>query len=157
MAKLPPRRYPRSGGCRMRKSITMLLVLALLVALGAAPATAGKKKKGSFSAENPVPAVDTCPTDAQEDLSKTSEALKVPFNGILTVTMTDFQGDWDLYVTDADGGEIVSSVGSQLTGTPPEEEVSIYLPKGMSVQMIACNWIGGPTAEVAWELVAASK
>jgi hypothetical protein len=138
----------------MRKSITVLLVLALLVALGAAPATAGKKKKGSFSAENPVPGVDTCPQDAPEDLTKTSEPLKVPFNGVLTVTMTDFQGDWDLYVTDRDGGELVSSVGSQLTGTAPVEEVSIFLPKGMAVQMVACNYAGGPTAAVAWTLAA---
>lgn len=140
----------------MRKSIAMLLVLALLVALGAAPATAGKKKKkGSFTAENPVPhpGADGC-LEAPEDLSKTSEALKVPFNGIITVTMTDFQGDWDLFLTDADGGEIVSSVGSQLTGTPPEEEVSVYISKGMAVQMVACNWVGGPSAAVAWTLVA---
>ena len=138
----------------MRKSVTVLLVLALLVALGAAPATAGKKKKGSFSAENPVPVVDACPHEAPEDLSKTTESLKIPFSGVLTVTMTDFVGDWDLYLTDSEGGEIASSTASQLTGDPPSEEVLILLPKGMSVQMIACNYAGGTSAQVAWSLVA---
>ncbi|MDQ3962668.1 MAG: hypothetical protein M3277_01950 [Actinomycetota bacterium] len=138
----------------MSKAVTFLLALVLLATLGAAPATAGKKKKGSFSAQNPVPALEACPQEAQEGLTKTSEPLKVPFNGVLTVKMTDFLGDWDLYVTDSDGDEIVSSVESQLTGSAPVEEVTIFLPKGMSVQMVACNYAGGPSAEVAWVLSA---
>lgn len=141
----------------MRKSLAVLMMLALLVALGAAPATAGKKKSGSFSAENPVPHPDPaagCP-EAPDDLSRTVVPLKIPFNGVLTVTMTDFMGDWDLFLTDADGGNIVSATESQLQGAPPQEEVTIYLAKGLSVQMVACNWVGGPSAEVAWTLVAA--
>ncbi|HEV3471881.1 MAG TPA: hypothetical protein VG408_01570, partial [Actinomycetota bacterium] len=137
----------------MRRWVTLVVVLALLVALGAAPVTAGKRKKGSFSAESPVPGIDGCPRDAQEGLSKTSQELKVPFSGTLTVTMTDFLGDWDLHIIDADGQEIAYSNGSQLTGTAPVEEVSLGLVRGTSVKMVACNWVGGPWAEVAWTLV----
>ena len=137
----------------MRKTITVLLVLTLVAVVAVAPAAAGKKKKkGSFSASGPVPAIDLCPNDAQEGISKTTESLKIPFPGILTVTMTGFEGDWDLYVTDSEGGEIAAGTESQLTGAPPSEEVKVFLPKGYEVQMVACNWLGGLSAEVAWSL-----
>lgn len=143
----------------MRKGVTALLILALVAVIAVAPATAAKKKSGSFSAENPVPHPDPaagCP-GAPDDLSRTVVPLKIPFSGVLTVTMSDFMGDWDLFLTDADGEHIVSATESQLQGAPPQEEVTIYLPKGFSVQMLACNWVGGPSAEVAWTLVAAKS
>jgi hypothetical protein len=138
-----------------RKLIGLICILGLLGALAATPALAGKKKKGSFTAENPVPhpAGDGC-NEGTEGVSKTSEAIKAPFNGLLTATMENFQGDWDLFVTDADGGALVSSVESQLTGAAATEEVSILLKKGYEFAIVPCNWVGGPSADVAWTFTA---
>jgi hypothetical protein len=138
-----------------KKVVGLVCILGLLGVLAAAPAAAGKKKKGSFSAENPVPHPlgDGC-NEGMDGVSKTTEAMKAPFNGLLTVTMENFQGDWDLFVTDADGAALVSSVESQLTGAAATEEVSIVLKKGYAFAIVPCNWVGGPSAEVAWTFAA---
>lgn len=139
----------------VKKLMVLLCVVGLVGMVAAAPALAGKKKKGSFTAENPVPhpGPDGC-LAAPESLSKTTESLKAPFSGLLTVTMENFEGDWDLFVTDADGNELISSVESQLTGAPATEEVSIPLKKGYEFAIVACNWVGGPSADVSWGLAA---
>jgi hypothetical protein len=136
------------------KKLTVLIcILGLLGALVATPALAGKKKKGTFAAESPVPwpAGDGC-NEGEEGVSKTTEAMKAPFDAVLTVTMENFQGDWDLFVTDADGNALASSVESQLTGSAATEEVTILLKKGYAFGMVACNWGGGPSADVSWTL-----
>lgn len=135
-----------------RKSLVLLLALGVL--FGAmTPATAGKKKSGSFSAEAlPFPGADGC-LGGVEGVHKHSEPLKAPLTGVLTVTMENFQGDWDLFLTDAEGSELMSSTTSQLTGDPAVEEIVLSVKKGMSLLMVPCNWAGGPSADVKWELV----
>lgn len=136
-----------------RKTIAAALAVGLLLAF-AAPATAGKKKGGSFAAENlPFPGPNGC-LEGVEGLHKTTQEVKTPFAGVFTLTMESFEGDWDLFLTDAEGNEIASSTTSQLTGDPPTEEVVVSVTKGMSLAMVACNWAGGPSAEVKWSLVA---
>lgn len=140
----------------MRKSVTVLLVLALLAALGAAPATAGKakKKKGSFTVEAlPYPGPSGC-LESQEGVNKHSEPFKTPWNGVMTLSIANFQGDWDLFLTDSSGTELMSDTSSQLTGDPPTEEITIALPKGMEVLMVPCNWAGDLSADASWEFVA---
>jgi hypothetical protein len=139
----------------VRKSLTILTVLALVLVAAAAPAFAGKSKKGSFTADNmiPFPGPDGCNAadGGTEGMNLVNEPFKAPANGLLTVTMVDFQGDWDLFLNDADGGMIVSSTESQLTGAAPQEEVSIVITKGMQVLMTPCNYAGGPSATVNWK------
>ena len=139
----------------MRKSLVLLTVLVLALTAIAAPALAGKKKKGSFSAQGiPYPEATEGCNGSMEGVNKVSEPLKAPFNGVLTVTMVDFVGDWDLFVNTADGNELGSATASQLTGDPPTEEVVLALRKGTQVLMAPCNWAGGPSATVNWEFVA---
>ena len=143
----------------MRKTLVFVTALALVAASLAAPAFAGKSKKGSFAASNliPFPGPDGCngADGGTEGVNLLNEPFKAPFNGVLTVTMVDFQGDWDLFLNDADGNMIVSSVESQLTGSAAEEEGSMPLRKGMQVLMTPCNWAGGPSATVNWVFTAA--
>jgi hypothetical protein len=68
--------------------------------------------------------------------------------------MENFQGDWDLFVTDADGNPLVASTESQLQGAAPTEEVVIPLKKRYAFAIAACNWVGGPSADVAWTFAA---
>ncbi|MEA2451309.1 MAG: hypothetical protein QOG04_19 [Actinomycetota bacterium] len=139
----------------MRKALLVLTALTLVVGSIAAPAFAGKSKKGSFTADNmvPYPGPDGCngADGGMEDVNLVNEPFKAPANGLLTVTMVDFQGDWDLFLNDADGGMIISGTESQLTGAAAEEEVSIAIRKGMEVLMTPCNYAGGPSATVNWK------
>lgn len=131
----------------MRKSIILLTALVLAATSLAAPAMAGKSKKGSFSAQAlPYPSPDGCNNSAAQVV----EEFKAPFTGLLTVTMVDFDGDWDLFVNDASGTELGSATASQLTGDAPEEEVLVALRKGTTILMGPCNWLGGPGATVNW-------
>lgn len=139
-----------------KRMIVVVCVLGLVAALTAAPASAGKKKKkGSFTATNPVPfpGTSTGCDEGPEGLSKTTEEVKVPFNGLLTVTMDNFQGDWDLFVKDGDGNLLNSGTGSQLTGENALEEVTMLVKKGLKLQIIPCNWLGGLSADVQWQIV----
>lgn len=132
----------------MRKSIILLTALMLAATSLAAPALAGKSKKGSFTAEAfpyPHPG-DGC----NNSPGQVTEAFKAPSNGILTVTMVEFDGDWDLFVNDSSGSELGSATASQLTGDAPEEEVLLPLRKGSEVLMGPCNWVGGASATVNW-------
>lgn len=119
---------------------------------------AGKSKKGTFTADNliPYPGPNGCngADGGTEDVNYVAEPFKASSNGLLTVTMVDFQGDWDLFLNDSDGGMLVSSTESQLTGTPAQEEVSFALSKGTEVLMTPCNWVGGPSATVNWVFTA---
>jgi len=140
----------------VRKTFLLLSALAFAIGSVAAPALAAKKKSGSFSASGvPFPGPDGCNGShgAVEGVSVTSETFKAPFNGFLTVTMSGFEGDWDLFLNDADGNEMMSSTESQLQGAPPTEEVLFPLKKKTEVMMSACNWVGGPSATVDWEFV----
>lgn len=142
----------------MRKSLVFLAVLGLVVASVASPALAGKSKKGTFTADNmiPFPGPNGCngADGGMEGVNYVAEPFKAPSNGLLTVTMVDFQGDWDLFLNDPDGGMIVSATESQLTGAAAEEEVSFALSKGTEVLMTPCNWVGGPSATVNWVFTA---
>lgn len=142
----------------MRKPLILLTALVLALGSIAAPAFAGKSKKGSFSADNmiPFPGPDGCnqADGGMEGVNLVNEPFKAPANGLLTVTMVDFQGDWDLFLNDKDGNMIVSSTESQLTAAPAEEEISIAIQKGMQVLMTPCNWVGGPSATVNWVFTA---
>lgn len=138
----------------MRKTLVVLTALVLALTAITGPASAAKKKRGSFAAEAVVyPGPDGC-NDGVEGVNKVSEPLKAPFDGVLTVTMVDFQGDWDLFLNDPDGNMLMSATTSQLTGDPATEEITMALRKNTEVLMAPCNWIGGPVATVNWEFVA---
>lgn len=142
----------------MRRLVTLLVVSAVAVAPLASSALAkDKSKKGSFQAQAlPYPGPDNGCNDptAPSGFGPVVEMFKAPANGQITVTMTEFDGDWDLFLNDADGGMLVSSTQSQLQASAAEEEVSIIVGKGMEVQMVPCNWVGGPSATVNWVFTA---
>jgi hypothetical protein len=137
----------------VRKTLIVLMAIVLAAAAITSPALAAKKKKkkGSFAAEGvPFPG-PTAGCNGAPDFSQTLEPFKAPSNGILVVTMVEFDGDWDLFVNYDDGSMIGSATESQLQGAPAQEEVVVGLRKGQEVLMGPCNWIGGPSATVNWE------
>jgi hypothetical protein len=150
----------------MRKSITIVLGLALVAGAFAAPALAGKTTKGTFTAVNaPLPVTgdvedDFCFNKGVEGVHKTTVPVKAAATGKLTVVLDGFEGDWDLYVTDAKTGSILgSSTGDQtsamagLGGDPADEKVQIPVIGKKTLNITACNWAGSPTATATWKYV----
>ena len=144
----------------MRKGISAFIGLALVVGVMALPAFAGKTTKGSFSAVAPVPYPNSYVdgNDAGQDclastegLSRTSKELKIPAAGKLVASMGDFQGDWDLYVFNKGGNELASSHADNVQGGIVGEKLSVSIPTKQTINLVACNWSGGPTATVNYK------
>ena len=137
----------------MRKSILLVMAITLALAVAAAPATAGKRKtlKKSFSAQAvPYPVTSSVQAggclNGQESVHKVTTSFKTPGKGVLDVELFDFVGDWDLHITDAAGHTLASST-SDNAGSATEQVMGLPLKKGFKVNIVACNWAGGPTAE----------
>lgn len=131
----------------MRKSVVGLLVFAL--SMGAmVPTAAAKKKKieDSWTAQGlPFPVETASCQNGIEGVNLVNHELKTPGKGTMDVTMTGYVGDWDLWVFDPDGNALGSSTGFV---DVPTERVVVPI-RGMShVVVLACNFAGGPTAEV---------
>lgn len=155
-------------GIPVRKTITIILVVGLVGAMMTAPAHANKKKKKkqhkieeSFEAEAvPFPNLSSATGTEQrsclagiEGVHKVSHEFTTPARGKMTAHMSGFTGDWDLFVTDAEGKELAGSVEDQTAGAPNEEEVSLPLAGKSDFFVVACNWLGAPQAEAHLEFV----
>lgn len=140
----------------MRKLVTIFVLTGLVAALGSAvPAVAGKKKPitGSFTASGIPYPVDNdvnqrgC-EDGIEGVHKTTMPFQAPAPGTLTVTMTKFQLDWDLWVTDPDRN--VLGYSDQPIATP-NELVTLQMAAKEKVLIAACNFTGEPQAVVDYK------
>ena len=83
-----------------------------------------------------------------------TEEFKAPAAGSLKVELTDYQGDWDLLLMDGKGKELATGGSSDL-GTP--EIATVKLKKPGVIQIVACNWAGGPTGQVKYTFTFATK
>ena len=135
----------------MRRSLTLLAVAALMVSISALSANAAKgrgtvKETWQVTAA-PFPGADDHSDPASEcgtqDVSYAIHSFRTPGRGTLETALTDFQGEWDLYVTDTNGNVLGSSV-QFMTGS--EERLTVTLPAKSEVLIYACNFAGGPTA-----------
>lgn len=132
----------------MRKLAAVVIAMGLVVGLVVAPASAGKKKKKvteEWTATN-VPGADACPAEAVEGVHKTTHVFTTPGKGILDVSMTGFQADWDLYLLDAEGNQLGASTGFVEATT---ERIIYAAPKGADLSIVACNYIGTPIANLS--------
>lgn len=137
----------------MKKCAIALLAALLVLAAAPGAAVAGKKKgKGTVTEEwqataAPFPGAedhtDPATECGAEDVNYTIHTFKTPGRGTLEAAIT-FEGEWDLYVTDAKGVLLASSV-QFMAGS--EERVTIGLPAGAEVSIYSCNFLGGPTAD----------
>jgi hypothetical protein len=139
--------------------------MCLVAGAFAGPALAGKVKKGSYDVV--APAVypmdsaidDTGCFNSPETASKVVHAYKTPGTGKLTVKLSGFQGDWDLYVADAKGNLMAESTGDQTSamagqgGDPSTETIVMPVRGKVGLKFVTCNWAGGPTAHVDYKYV----
>jgi hypothetical protein len=137
----------------MRKILTLITIGSLLLGTSSMPASAAKKKKKTVTEEwqavaAPFPGAEDHSDPATEcgveDVSYTIHNFSTPGKGALTTRISGFEGEWDLYVTDGDGTLLGSSVNFM---AGPQEEVTLKLPAKTEVNIYACNFLGGPTAD----------
>lgn len=152
---------------KVRKALPV--ALSLVVAAGAvAPALAAVKAKPkpitqSWSMEHvplPIPlageedidGTNSCTNSAFEGISITTKTIKTTGAGTLEVILSDFAGDWDITVLD-DKGKALGIGSGTTTGDPSSlgtgltEKAVIKTKKPMTLNIAACNFLGGPSAE----------
>ena len=155
----------------MRKALASLVALGLVASFAATPALAGKKTKKKVTktisetidvTAVPLPnysqytatATPGC-TAGQEGVHKHTHPFETPGAGNLTLAMSGFTGDWDLYVFDDAGVAIARSDNEQVgqTMAPPEEKIEMPLEKGRTYELVICNWAGAPQATATLDFV----
>ncbi len=144
----------------MRTRTALCASLTLVVAAGAlAPAVAAPPKPKPVSKSYTATAFPPDPSHAAitdgicnttNPTSQHNEPFTVPFPGVIKIDMKGFQGDWDLAVYSA--GTMIAESAQGLTD-PLDRPESITLKlkkKGQKIQIRACNFAGGPTANVSY-------
>lgn len=140
-------------------SCTVLAALVLAPLAGEAAAAPKKKPRPitrSYEATAPAPDFTNLASDGvckrNVPQSWHTHAFKAPAIGKLSVVVSDFVGDWDVIILDPKGTEI--GKGDLLEqGTPADpktEPASAKIRKAGTYSIIACNWLGGPTAKVSY-------
>lgn len=128
------------------------LALVATAGVSASPALAGPKKVTKtytasaplFDPTNVAPgSFSVCPQRVPQSFQ--ADVYKVPAAGTLTVEVTGYQGDWDALLMDSDKAELAGS-GSGGVGGP--EVMEVRFKKATTVTVVACNFSGGPTANV---------
>lgn len=152
----------------MRKALATLIALGLVASFTASPALAGKKKKKvtktieetidvtavpfpnySSNTGTPTPGCSA----GQEGVHKLTRAFETPGSGMLTLSMSGFTGDWDLYVFDGDLAIARSDNAQVPDQAPPEEKIEMPLAKGKTYDLVICNWAGAPQASAQLKYV----
>lgn len=136
---------------------TALLVSSLLVAgTGTlAPATAkSKTTTESYTANaatpDPTPATSQTGGNCHPTLASAMDnhTFKVPGAGFMTIDLTGFQGDWALGLFEADGTEIATDDQDATAPIDTPAHIEAKFKKAGKVTVRACNFAGGPTANV---------
>ena len=137
-------------------------VLAVAVALGAAsagPVVAAPKKPIEKHWDIVAPAPDPSNWAEQSQYSVCAqlvpgsyqvEEFSAPARGTIDISITGFEGDWDLLVLDDAGNEMGAGTSSDLGGT---EKVRLKIKKKMDIDIIACNWAGTANAKGYYKFV----
>lgn len=144
----------------MRTRTALAASLTVVLAAGSlAPALAAPAKPKPVSKEYTATAFPPDPShigvtsgicNTTNPASQHNEPFTVPFPGTLKIDMRGFQGDWDLALYS--GGTLVASSAQQVEEPIDRpESITVKLKKtGQKLQIRACNFSGGPTANVKY-------
>ncbi len=141
------------------RTVAAASLAAVLAAGSLAPALAAPTKPKPVSKQYTATAFPPDPShvvitegicNTTNPTSQHNEPFTVPFVGVLKVDMTGFQGDWDLALYS--GSSLVASSAQDITDAPDRpESITVKLKKkGQKLSIRACNFSGGPTANVKY-------
>jgi hypothetical protein len=135
-----------------RPAVLALAVLAAGTVVAPGALAAPKPITKTYTATAPLPdptnvagGYSVCAQNVPQSFH--TEPFKVPAAGTLKVELTGYQGDWDLLLMDGKGNEMAYS--GELEPSAPEI-TQVKFKKAGQVQIVACNWAGGPTGEVTY-------
>lgn len=138
----------------MRTRTALAASLTAVVAVGAlSPAVAGPKPtpkpiKMTYTASatpDPTPiAFEIC--QPVTPTARHTTPFKVPAAGTLAITIA-MTGDWALGLRTKSGSTLASSDGG---GPTDAESIQMKFKKATEVLIDACNFAGGPTAQVSY-------
>lgn len=138
-----------------RTAAVSLVAVSALCAVGdVAQATHKKPIQKTYTATAPLPdptnyAGGAYPVCAQAvPQSFHVEEFSAPELGTLKATLTGYVGDWDFLLTDDKGRALGNSGATAVMGEP--EVITYKFKKAGTVNIIACNWAGGPTGTVKY-------
>ncbi|MFN2524805.1 MAG: hypothetical protein ABR505_00850 [Actinomycetota bacterium] len=130
----------------------IFVVSALVVGIAVAiPTAAGRERKplrGSFDAVAEPTASYYLSSNCLDTAHSTAEDVEVPQAGMLTVTMTEFTGDWDVWLNVGAKSFVAGAYSAQGPLEDGKERFQHYINKPGTVTIVACNYTGGPTAHV---------
>lgn len=147
------RNQAAGGGAAKGRTALSVVIAALVVALAAPPAAAHGALSETYDVSAPVPlrrhsSQGGCIGLGVEDVNKDSHAFKVPRAGVLTAKLFNYIEDWDLGVVDKQSGRIL--VYAAFNADFPVETVTVALQANQEVDIVACNYSGGPTATASF-------
>ena len=141
----------------MKRTAALLAVTVAAAGIAAPSALAAPKKPKpitkSYATTTPMPdpsnfagqGYSVCAQNVPESFH--TEEFKVPAKGMLHIELTGFTGDHDLLLMDGEGEELAYGGASDVTGS---EIVDMGFKKAGKVQIVNCNWAGGPNAKVTY-------
>jgi hypothetical protein len=143
-------------------AVTSLVAVAAAGTL--APAVAAPKPKPiskSYTATTATP--DPTPITGETggncsptlDTAKHEEPFTMPWAGTLKVDLTGFQGDWALAITDSKGKKLADHDNDVTEPIDTPSQIILKVKKKTDLIIRACNFAGGPTAQV--DLLATAK
>lgn len=143
----------------MSKRLVTVLAAGIGIGVLVVPAgAAGKTVEKTFSINIPVPlsgatsdplAPVACAGEALPG-SQHLESVTLPAAGTLKVDVTGFQGDWDIALADDKGKRVAEGDNASVTPTNMStgsvvEKLVYKAKKAGKVQIIVCNFLGGPS------------
>lgn len=148
-----------------RRTALALGLTVAAVGVGVAPSSSAAPKPitKTYTATAPVPdatggvASDYSVCGQTLPNSFHIEPFTAPGAGTLKVELKDYINDWDLLVMDGKGAELAFSGSGGYAPAPQPEVVSLKLKKKTDLQIVACNWAGGPTGTVTYTFTPTAK
>ena len=138
-----------------RIAISVLAVTtAVCAAGGVAEANHKKPIEKSYTATAPAPDPTNYAGTGYSVCAQTVpqsfhiEEFSAPEAGTLKAELSGYVGDWDFLLTDDKGRELSNSGLTAFMGEP--EKMTYKFKKSGTVNIIACNWAGGPTGNVKY-------
>ncbi|HVF21123.1 MAG TPA: hypothetical protein VNA14_12905 [Mycobacteriales bacterium] len=142
----------------MNRTAVLALAAASAVVAAGGVAQANHKKpiEKSYTATAAAPDPTNAGPSAQYSVCEQTvpgsfhiEEFTAPEPGTIKAVLNGYVGDWDFLVTDNKGRELGSSGLVAVAGE--DETVTYKFKKAGTINLIACNWSGGPTGKVKYK------